>query len=151
MKEVLGKLRFPLYGFIVFGISIYVTAGSPRTSTRYLDIINGRSKVVSSLFGVVVSDRVSDTEVSKLVTKYKLQGPEEWVRVSHNGSGLFGNFTFCALPRKSWLLSDYMSFSTYWEISYMDDPTTVIVAMRKIARVSDSEEMHKLFHSLMGE
>ncbi len=136
------RLRYFLCGFVILMVLVLLAPLSPRTTSVYLDLVNGRHKTVERLFGFVRSEKLGETDFSELVAKHNLQGEPEWVRISYVGSGLFGGFEFCAIPYHAELWTDYGKFAgKYYPSSGMDDPTTTILEIRRLARIGHGREV----------
>ncbi len=125
----------PILGVLVFAGIMLLVVRTPRTRTVQLDIINGRHHVVEKLFGVTVRDEIVDTEFSNLVVQHKLEDKPEWVHIVHGHPG-----------------NEYRRFATMvYPHSSMDDPTTYILEMRRLAKIDDEPGLNGLLNRITGQ
>ena len=93
MRRWLWKHRYVILGVVLFclfiiEIPILGDWGVFGIRNKYIDLNSGKLRRQHIIWGITVSDRITDTEFSTLAQRYGLaQEPPLWLRIGHRGTG----------------------------------------------------------------
>jgi hypothetical protein len=111
------------------------------------DIVNGNFKREIHLGRVLVSATISDGEATDLIKDLKLQGDPKWIPVSQRANGLRQKLfpqNFSVGNGK--VVGAYNMLVGLTEMGMVDDPTTVLLSLRKAASNGQTERSYTVLN-----